>query len=106
MREIRTPPDRSIFNRRVIAGTISGVLHPGPWYRLYQKKFPTQFFPSEGSRLTPASYRFPCIYLGTTHETVVAEVYGDKYAFRQAEGHTTIAIAKTVAQKYAYLRCD
>jgi hypothetical protein len=105
-REIRTAPDPGVFHSRRIPDTSSRLLFPGPWVRLYQKKYTHQFFPSPGSRLTPTSRDFACVYLATTHETIVSEIFGDRFAAAQKAGKRVYSIAKSVAREYAFLRVD
>lgn len=74
-----------------------------PWHRLCRVEFPGQFFPSKGSRLTPASGDFPCVYLAADRETTVAEVWGDRFAAHRAGGAGIYVITRAQASRWAYL---
>ena len=74
------------------------------WYRLARVEFPSQFFASPGSRLTPDNRAFPCVYLGASLETTVAEVWGDRFAAQRDSGQSLYVISASHAQKWAYLR--
>jgi hypothetical protein len=75
-----------VFDRRVLPVTLGATLPMTPWFRLYRKAYASQFYASKGSRLTPWSGDFPCVYLAQRKETTVAEVWGDRLAAQQAPG--------------------
>jgi len=105
-REVRKAPDAGVFNARQIPVATSQDLQDGIWWRLYQKRYPKQFFPNANSRLTPSSMTIPCVYLGSSHKTIVSEVYGDRFATAQKVGRRTYSITTAEASGYAYLRLD
>jgi hypothetical protein len=78
----------------------------GPWFRLYRKEFASQFYPSPGSRLTPSSREFPCVYLAATPESTVAEVWGDRLAAHREHSGRIFAIPATLAAKWAFLKLE
>lgn len=106
MRTLRPPPDQGLFDRRAIPVCTVAELGKAAWFRLYRTAFASQFYPSKGSRLTPWSGDFPCVYLAETMETTVAEVWGDRLAAQQAIGADTYAIATAQARQWAYLRVN
>lgn len=54
--------------------------------------------------MTPLSLDFPCIYLGATKETAVAEVWGDRFHARRAKG--IYSIPASDAKALAFLAAD
>lgn len=66
-------------------------------------EFPGQFFPSKGSRLTPSSGDFPCVYLAADQETTVAEVWGDRFAAHRTASSGPYVISQDQARRWAYL---
>src|SRR3954467_15458822 len=105
-REVRTAPDSGVFNSRLIPVSTPQEIPDRIWWRLCQKQYPKQFFPSPNSRLTPISMAFPCVYFGSSHKTIVGEVYGDRFAAAQKSGRRTYSITALEAASYAYLRVD
>src|SRR5437660_12806993 len=105
-REVRPAPDPGVFNSRPLVSTSDPLKLEGPWWRLSRKCFPSEFFASPGSRLTPISRSFPCVYLACDHKTVVGEIYGDRFARAQKDGKAVFKIATTDATTYAYRRVD
>jgi|APTNR8051073442_1049403.scaffolds.fasta_scaffold26238_3 hypothetical protein len=104
MRDLRQPPDQASFDQRSIPVMRAPMLPPLPWYRLYQKEFAEQFYPSKGSRLTPLSGAFPCVYLAHSAETTVAEVWGDRLAAHRATGAEVYVISGDQAKRWGYLK--
>jgi hypothetical protein len=76
---------------------------PG-WHRLCRVEFPSRFFASKGSRLTPISGDFPCVYLAVDQETTVAEVWGDRFAAQRANGDDLYVIPRQQALRWNYLQ--
>jgi RES domain-containing protein len=104
LRTLRQVPAQEGFDRRVLPVTLGAALPMTPWFRLYRKAYTSQFFASKGSRLTPWSGAFPCVYLAQRKETTVAEVWGDRLAAQQALGAEVYAISRAQASQWAYLR--
>lgn len=102
-REWRLPPDQAAFNTRTLPVADPCEFAGQPWFRLYRVEFANQFFPSKGSRLTPQSGEFPCVYLAASLETTVAEVWGDRFAALRDAGGTVHVIPRSQAEKWAYL---
>jgi hypothetical protein len=50
------------------------------WYRLCADAHSKTFYPSRGSRFTPASWEFPSAYFAESETTCFAEKYGDQMA--------------------------
>ena len=105
-REVRVAPDTGVFNARAISRAPERNLPGGPWWRLARKGYAREFYANPGSRLTPSSYAFPCVYLGTDHKTIVSEIYGDKFAAAQRAAHRYFAISICDAASYTYRRVD
>lgn len=103
MRNLRQPPDQTVFDQRDIPTLKSASLRVLPWYRLYRKEFAGQFFPSRGSRLTPDSGDYPCVYLALSEETTVAEVWGDRLSAQRDLGGDVFVIPSDQAKRWAYL---
>jgi RES domain-containing protein len=74
------------------------------WSRLANRRFTNQFFPSLKSRLTPASGRFPCVYLGASVETTVAELWGDRWSIAKKRGRDVFVILKEKADELGFLQ--
>jgi len=106
MRTLRPAPDQALFDRRVLPVASVRESAAGPWFRLCRKAFANQWYPSKGSRLTPWSGAFPCVYLAQRKETTVAEVWGDRLAAQQALGAEVYAISSAQAAQWAYLRVE
>lgn len=81
------------------SATLAGL----PWCRLYRKEFAEQFYPSTGSRLTPSSGTFPCVYLALSKETTVAEVWGDRLAAQRDSAAGVYVIPADQAKRWGYL---
>lgn len=84
-----------VFDEKLLAGVT--------WVRLSQKKFSSQFYPSQRSRLTPASWNFPCCYLGANIVTSTTEVIGDKLALMKLNKRKIAVFPKKEAQAQQYL---
>lgn len=105
-RDLRLPPDQADFDTRTIpVGDLRLMKHLS-WFRLYRTEYSNLFFPSKGSRLTPASGDFPCMYLAASLETTVAEVWGDRLAAQRDAGGTVHVIPRAQAEKWAYLETE
>jgi RES domain-containing protein len=104
LRTLRPAPAQAAFDRRVLPVTLGATLPMTPWFRLYRKAYASQFYASKGSRLTPWSGDFPCVYLAQRKETTVAEVWGDRLAAQQALEAEVYAISRAQASQWAYLR--
>lgn len=104
MRSLRSAPSQADFDRRAIPVTLSGQLSGTEWYRLARTEFSKPFFASPGSRLTPLSRQFPCVYLAGVLETIVAEVWGDRFAAQRESGRPIYTISRSQASKWEYLR--
>lgn len=104
-REIRQAPDQTAFDQRSLPVTLLSEVVPKLviWHRLYRKEFAHQFFPSPGSRLTPESGDFPCVYLAASRLTTVAEVWGDRMTAHRDLGRETYIVPLPQAEKWAYL---
>ncbi len=102
-RVIRQAPEQAAFDRRSIPVTPLSDTVGETWHRLYRKEFANQFFPSPGSRLTPESGDFPCIYLASSRLTTVAEVWGDRMAAHRDLGREVYVIPLPQAERWAYL---
>lgn len=103
MRSLRNAPSQESFDAREIPVTLPESADLGHWFRLSRVEFPTQFFPSTGSRLTPDTGKFPCAYLAGSKETTVAEVWGDRFAAHRDTGKLLYVIAADQAHKWAYV---
>jgi RES domain-containing protein len=101
-RRVRKAPDAAIFDARTIRVTLAASLQSGPWFRLAQTAYLDPFYPNPGSRFTPKSLAFPCIYLAVDKATTVSEVYGDRMALAQEAGDKFYTITKAEASAYAY----
>jgi len=99
---VRKAPDAAIFDGRTIRVTPAAALHAGPWFRLAQTAYSDPFYPNPGSRFTPQSLAFPCVYLAVDKATTVSEVYGDRMSLAQEAGDKFFTIAKAEASAYAY----
>ena len=106
MRSIRQAPEQAAFDRREIPVKSGAEWADLPWYRLYRVEFPDQFYASTGSRLTPLSREFPCCYLGSTLETTVAEVWGDRLAAQRDLGGEIYVISAAQAKSWAFLKVE
>lgn len=74
------------------------------WFRLSKASYPNQFYANPRSRLTPASGKYPCVYLAATEGTAVAEVWGDKWWYqRHVLKKDLYAIPAKTAAEFAYL---
>ncbi|MCW5560182.1 MAG: RES family NAD+ phosphorylase [Verrucomicrobiae bacterium] len=74
------------------------------WVRLSKAAYPNQFYANRKSRLTPASGRFPCVYVAATEGTAVAEVWGDTWWYQKQVLKKEIhAIPAKTAEEFAYL---
>lgn len=105
-RDLRLPPDQAEFDTRSIPVSDLYQFARLSWFRLSRVEYPSQFYPSKGSRLTPVSGDFPCVYLAMSVETTVAEVWGDRIAaLRDASGKVYV-ISRSQAEKWAYLETD
>lgn len=103
-RDLRQPPGQKAFDAIAIPVSALGAWAVPTWYRLCRVEFPGQFFPSKGSRLTPASGDFPCVYLATDQETTVAEVWGDRFAaHRPVASSSPYVISREQAERWAFL---
>lgn len=80
------------------------LLGGSDWFRLARIVFPNPFFASPGSRLTPSSREFPCVYLAENLETTVAEVWGDRFVAQLESGQPVFAISRSQASAWSYLR--
>lgn len=103
-RNLRQPPDQADFDERVLPVRDLGCAAGQPWFRLYRVEFASQFFPSKGSRLTPSSGKFPCVYLAASPETTVEEVWGDRFAALRHAGGRVCVISRCQAQRWAFLQ--
>lgn len=106
IREIRLPPDQAVFDKRAIPVSDLRMEINLSWFRLCRVEFPGQFYPSKGSRLTPASGAFPCVYLAASLETTVAEVWGDRLAAHRDAGGAVHVIARSQAETWAFLETE
>lgn len=102
-RVIRQAPEQAAFDQRSIPVTLLSDTTAGPWHRLYRKEFANQFFPSPGSRLTPESGKFPCVYLASSRLTTVAEVWAGRMAAHRDLGREVHVIPLPQAERWAYL---
>jgi hypothetical protein len=105
-RALRQPPSQAVFDGRLVPVSIGGDWLGRTWYRLSRREYPSQFFPSKGSRLTPISGEFPCVYLATEMETTVAEVWGDRLDAQRDAGGDTYVIPSGQAAKWAFLKLN
>lgn len=102
-RELRQPPAQDIFDQRDIPVFRTSVFGSIPWFRLSRVQYPNQFYASMGSRFTPASGQLPCVYLGESKETTVAEVWGDRFAAHRDHGSGIYVIPRPQAESWAFL---
>ncbi len=105
-RHVRQPPEQAAFDERAIPVSDLRMVAAVPWFRLYRVEFQDQFYPSKGSRLTPASGAFPCVYLGVFRETTVAEVWGDRFAAHRDCGNEVYVITSDQARQWAFLEVE
>lgn len=105
-RTIRPAPSQEVFDQRRLPVATSEQVGIGPWFRLCRKEFASPFFPSPGSRLTPISRQFPCVYLAATQVTTVAEVWGDRLAAQRESGGSIFSIPASLAAKWAFLKME
>lgn len=102
-REIRLAPSQADFDKVVFEPKTIPASGSADWKRLAQKRYSHQFYPSAGSRLTPSSLNFPCVYIASSLKTTVAEVWGDRlYAAREAK-KKIFSIPAVEAATWAYL---
>ena len=102
-RELREAPPQDLFDKMDIPEKPFSL---EPAYRLGDVTFPSQFFASPRSRLTPVSGVFPCIYLGASRRTCVAEVWGDKFYPQAKSGRTNFGIGALDAAKSRFRKFD
>lgn len=102
-RVVRQPPAQAEFDTRDIPATGRSLVVAT---RLCNPTYPSQFYASPGSRLTPASRTFPCVYLAATRETAVAEVWGDRFHAHREKGHALYVIPASDAAKLAFLEVE
>jgi RES domain-containing protein len=104
-RTIRQPPTQADFDRIEVP-----ALDVEPWangfFRLANTGHKSQFFASPGSRLTPFSRAFPCVYLAQDKETAVAEIWGDRFFAQRATGAKVFSIAESEAEKLRFLQVE
>jgi hypothetical protein len=105
-RSIRHAPSQEDFDKRKIPVTEAKKISVSNWFRLARVEFPNQFFASPGSRFTPDSGKFPCVYLSESRETTVAEVWGDKFSAQLEFGLFIYVISTSQAQRWAFLRAS
>jgi len=103
-RDLRLPPDQATFDQRVIPVRDTLTEKKRSWFRLHRVAYPNQFFPSKGSRLTPSSGNFSCVYLAASLETTVAEVWGDRLAALRDAGGSIYVITESQAKQWSYLK--
>ncbi len=103
-RDLRLPPDQASFDQRPIPVREWRSRSKWNWFRLYRVAYPNQFFASKGSRLTPSSGAFPCVYLAASLETTVAEVWGDRLAAHRDAGGEIYVITCQQASQWAYVK--
>ncbi len=103
-RTLRMAPAQADFDARKIPFTNLRTLATKDWFRLARKGYPSHFYPSPGSRLTPDSRDFPCVYLGASLETTVAEVWGDRLAAQGASGKSWYVISSAQALDWEFVR--
>lgn len=103
-RDLRLPPQQASFDQRPIPVRESRSRSGLSWFRLYRVAYSNQFFPSKGSRLTPSSGAFPCVYLAASLETTVAEVWGDRLAAHREMGGEIYVITHRQASQWGYLK--
>jgi hypothetical protein len=102
MRTLRLAPAQAVFD--AIAITPTALDYKAiTWARLCKTSYPNQFFPSPGSRLTPISRKFPCVYLGTSLNTAVAEIWSDRFYDHRAIGNPVYTIPISEAKKSGFL---
>jgi len=101
-RGIREAPDSGVFNVRTIRVTMSAKLAGTPWFRLGQTAYKDPFFANQGSRFTPSSWKFRCVYLAVDKQTTVAEVFADRMSLAQAAGMNVYSIPRAMADRYRY----
>lgn len=103
VRELRLPPTQADFDTRALPVSDLRGRSGQPWFRLHRVEYANRFYPSKGSRLTPISGDFPCVYLAASLETTVAEVWGDRFAALREAGGTVHVISRSQAEKWTYL---
>ena len=108
MRTLRLAPPQADFDARAVPAVDESRLAVvgAVWTRLFRRAYPGQFYPSAGSRLTPSSRAFPCVYLGASAQAAVAEVWGDRFQAQRASGRGIYAIEASTADAHAFLRVD
>jgi RES domain-containing protein len=105
MRVVRQPPSQAEFDSIAIAGSAdASLLDVLPWFRLASTAFSSQFFASPGSRLTPISMAFPCVYLAEDKVTTVAEIWGDRFYAQRKAKMKLYSIAKSDAEALRFLQ--
>ena len=102
-RSVRRPPEQAAFDRIELTPSAFPI-ETLAWSRLAKVAYRSQFYASTGSRLTPISRHFPCAYIGESPETVVAEIWGDRFYAHRALGHPIYAIFESEAVQWQYLR--
>lgn len=102
-RSIRKPPEQVVFNQLELKQSEFPISR-FEWNRLARVAYPGQFYASPGSRLTPISREFPCLYIGESQETAVAEIWGDRFYAHRELGHRVYTIPESEAVQWQYLR--
>jgi hypothetical protein len=75
-----------------------------PRERLANARYVSQFYANPQSRLTPISRAFPCVYLGATRQTAIAEVWSDRlWSYRERGLAGPYSIAKSLATGFAFM---
>jgi hypothetical protein len=101
-RSVRQPPEQAAFDGIDLKASTFPI-ETLEWWRLARVAYPGQFYASTGSRLTPISRKFPCLYIGESQETVVAEIWGDRFYAHRELGHRLYAILESEARQWQYL---
>ena len=103
-RDLRAPAEQAEFD--AIDIPVAGAAAFLPAFRLASRVYPSQFFPSPRSRLTPISRDFPCVYLAEDRRTAVAEVWGDRFFEAAKRGLKIYSIAAKDAEQSHFLRLE
>lgn len=102
-RDLRKAPAQADFDQITFGAFDASKLAARPWFRLSSKLYASEFYANPGSRLTPNSRRFSCVYLAEDKATTVAEVWGDRFFARRSAGHKSYSISKGDADALRYV---
>ncbi len=97
-RDVRPAPSQSEFDKLVIPTPPPTVALPR--MRLAGRSYASQFYPNPKSRFTPISWTYPCVYLGASKRTAVAEVYGDTFWANRKAGIVVLDLIKAKDQAF------